>query len=200
MTTADQPIGAFLSAVASAAVTPSGGSVAAVAGAAGAALCEMACLHTVDKEGDGDVEAELTDAGEEFAACRQRLLTLADEDVAAVERVGAASDAPESGEDPQAAAKAATEIPRETAETCLDVLDAAEAVAAGGNRNAIADAVTGAFLAGAALRACVWTVRTNLGTIDDAAFVAETRERIDGIERAADARLERVQATAAERR
>jgi len=200
VTVADEPIGAFLSAVASEVVTPSGGSVAAVAGAAGAALCEMACLHTVGKEGYGDVESELADAGEEFAACRRRLLALADEDVAAVERVGAAFDAPDSGEDPQAAARAATEVPRETAETCLDVLDAAEAVAARGNRNAVADAVTGAFLAGAALRACVWTVRANLETIDDAAFVSETRKRVDGIERAADARLERVQATAAERR
>lgn len=200
MTVADEPIGAFLSAVASEAVTPSGGSVAAVAGAAGAALCEMACLHTVGKDGYGDVEAELADAGEEFAACRQRLLMLADDDVAAVERVGAAFDAPDSGVDPQAAARAATAVPRETAETCLDVLDAAEAVTAEGNRNAVADAATGAFLAHAALRACVWTVRANLGTIDDAAFVSETRERVDGIERAADARLERVQATAAERR
>lgn len=200
MTVADEPIGAFLSAVASEAVTPSGGSVAAVAGAAGAALCEMACLHTVGKEGYGDVEAELADAGEEFAACRQRLLMLADEDVAAVERVGEAFDEPDSEEDPQEAAKAAAEVPRETAETCLDVLDAAEAVAAEGNRNAVADTATGAFLAGAALQASVFTVRANLGAIDDAAFVSETRERVDGIERAADARLERIRSTATERR
>lgn len=199
MTTADRPIGEFLSAVASEAVTPSGGAVAAVAGAAGAALCEMACLHTVGTEEDGDPEADLVEAGEEFAACRRRLLALADGDAAAVDRVQAAFDAPDSGEDPQAAARVAAEVPRETAETCLDVLDAAEAVAAEGNQNAVADTATGAFLADAALRASVFTVRANLGTIDDAAFVSETTERIDGIERAADARLQRVRSTATER-
>ena len=80
MTFADQSIDEFLESVASATVTPSGGAVAAVCGAAGAALCQMVCIHTAGKDGYADVEREMHSARDAFETHRIRLLALADED------------------------------------------------------------------------------------------------------------------------
>jgi formiminotetrahydrofolate cyclodeaminase len=191
----NQSIGAFLDDVASAAVTPSGGAVTAIAGASGAALCEMACLHTLGTDPKSEVEAELTSVGDELHGSRQRLLALADDDSAAVDRVQAAFDAPDDdGRDPQAAAKRATDVPLATAEACLAVLEHAELVTAKTVPSAIADAATGGFLARGALRGATCIVRTNLETIQDESFVAETARRCDEVDHAAGTALEQVRA------
>jgi len=193
MTFSEQSIAAFLADVASERVTPSGGAVAAIAGASGAALCEMSCRHTLGKDGYGDVEAALTDVGEDLAARRNRLLALADEDSAAVERVGEAFDSTADGSgERRAALQRATEVPLETADACLAVLERATVVVGECNRNALADAVTGAFLAHAALQASLYTVRTNLELVDDGTFVSETAEQVDDIERGGDVAFERI--------
>ena len=183
MTFADRPIGAFLE---------------AVGGAAGAALCEMVCLHTVRAEEGGDVAAQggvaaqLTDAGAALEADRARLLELADEDAAAVEQMQATfaahgGDATET----QRALQGATEAPLETGEVCLDVLDHARVAVADGTDRATADAVTGALLAHAALRSSVGTARANLELIEDGTFVSETSARVDELAAAGDRALDR---------
>lgn len=192
MTFADRPVGAFLDDVASGSATPGGGSVAAVAGAAGAALCEMVCQLTVGKEGYESVGDELATAASSLAATRERLLDLADEDSAAFDEVMAAYRTPEDegrAEAIQSASKRATDVPLETAEACLDVLEAAVWVTDHGNENAVTDGGTGAHLAEAALQAALYNVAVNLGTIDDEAFVAEVSERADELEAAAAAAL-----------
>jgi len=195
MTFAEQSIGAFFDDIASAAVTPSGGAVTAIAGASGAALCEMACLHTLGTDPDGEIEAELTSVGDELHSSRRRLLALADDDSAAVDRVQAAFDAPDDdGRDPEAAVKQATEVPLATAEACLGVLEHAEVVTAKTTPSAIADAATGGFLAHGALRGATCIVRTNLETMHDESFVAETARRCDEADRAAGTAIEQVRA------
>jgi formiminotetrahydrofolate cyclodeaminase len=194
---ADRTIDDFLDGVASASVTPSGGAVAAIGGAAGAALCEMVCVHTLRKGGYGDVEAELTGVREELGARRTRLSELADEDSAAVEELGAAFETPnEEGRDEaiQQAARRTVEVPLETAEECLGVVEHATAVTEKGTRNAVADAGTGAFLAHGALRASVSTVQFNLETIENATFVAEIERRSTEIDEAAETAFEQVKA------
>lgn len=52
MNFADQTISEFLEDVAATTVTPSGGAVAAIGGAFGAALCEMVCIHTIKNNDD----------------------------------------------------------------------------------------------------------------------------------------------------
>lgn len=196
MTFADRTISDFLEDVASATVTPSGGAVAAIGGAAGAALCEMACVHTLGKDGYAEVEREIAGVRDDLGTDRTRLLELADEDSAAVDELQAVFGT--SGRDGheramQDAAKHATEVPLETAEKCLAVLEGATVVTKEGNRNAIADAGTGAFLAHAALQASVSTVGLNLGMIEDATFVAQTRDRTTEIDDSAETALEQVQ-------
>jgi len=186
MTFADQPIGEFLDGVASGQVTPSGGAVAAVGGAMGAALCEMVCIHTAGTE---EAATELSGVGDTLADRRERLLALADEDAAAVDAVGAAF---ESGDDDriQAAAKRSTKVPLETAEVCLDVVEHARTVTAKGTPVAVPDAAVGALLAAAALQASVATVRANLDMIDDESFVAAMKQRADEAEAAGEAALD----------
>lgn len=202
MTFSDQPVGTFLDSVASGAVTPSGGAVAAVSGAAGGALCEMVCLHTIGKDGYEEVEGELTDIGEDLAADRGRLLELADEDATAVDRMGAAFDTHGETDHPtakQEALERATEVPLETAEVSLAVLDRGSVVTEIGTQNAVADAVTGVFLAHGALRAATWTARANLELLDDDAFVSDRRQRLTEIERAGTTAFERAKSAGTER-
>jgi len=181
MTFADRPIGEFLDDVAASQVTPSGGAVAAVSGAMGAALCEMGCIHTVGTERSGVASGELSAIADALADNRERLLALADEDAAAVDAVGVAF---ESGDDDriQAASKRSTEVPLETAEVCLDVVEHARTVTAKGTAVAVPDTAVGALLAAAALRASVSTVRANLDLIDDEPFVAAMKQRADKAE------------------
>lgn len=199
MTFADQTVGGFLENVASGSVTPGGGAVAAVGGGAGAALCEMVCANTIgnDDAADDDVESTLAVVRDELAARRERLLSLADDDSAAIEELMAAYRTP-AGEGRagaiEAASKRATEVPLETAEACLGVLERAEVVTEAGNPNAVADGAVGAFLALAALRASVFTVRVNLPAIEDEAFVREMEERSSALERAGDEAFQRVRA------
>jgi len=170
-------------------VTPAGGTAAAVGGAVGTALCEMACLHTIGKDGYADVEAEMVELREEFRTRRERLLDLADRDAAAVDDL---FDASREDADRTVAMKRATGVPLAIAEACLPVLEGAGVVAEKGNANAVPDAVTGAFLVRAALEACVATVRSNLDPIPDPSFVEEVAARAADLERAAAVEFERV--------
>ncbi|WP_424000366.1 cyclodeaminase/cyclohydrolase family protein [Haloarcula salina] len=189
MTFADQSIGEFLDDVASGQVTPSGGAVAAVGGAMGAALCEMVCIHTLGTDMSEREAGELREIGDALTDHRERLLDLADEDAAAVDAVGAAF---ETGDDSQiqAAAKRSSEVPLEAAEVCLDVLEQARTVTAKGTPVAVPDAAVGALLALAALQASVSTVRANLDMIDDESVVAELSQRADELEATGEAALE----------
>jgi len=191
---ADTTVGDLLGGVASAAVTPSGGAVAAVGGGAGAALCEMVCIHTLGRD---DLDApSLAETRPDLEAARERLLALADEDVAAVEAVGTVLADPEAGaDDRRRAAKRATEAPLETAEVSLGVLEDATVVTDEGARNALADAGTGARLAAGALRASLYTVRTNLDTVEDEPFVAATADRADELEAAGRRALRQIEAS-----
>ena len=192
---ADTSIEDFLSEVAGGTATPGGGAVAAITGATGAALGEMVCTLTVDKEGYEDVAGEMAEIGSELASLRTKLLALADEDAAAFDSLMAAYKTPESEGRSAAieeASKQATTVPLETAEACLLVLEHATTVTELGNENAVTDGGTGALLTHAALQAALYNVQINLATIDDESFVAETGDRAEAIEEAADDALDTV--------
>jgi len=195
MTFANQPIGEFLDDIASGQVTPSGGAVAGIGGAMGAALCEMVCIHTVGTDGSETKAGELAAVREDLTDSRERLLALADEDAAAVDAVGAAFESGDNGKI-QAASKRSTEVPLETAEVCLDVVKHARSVTAKGTSVAVPDAAVGALLAAAALQASVSTVRANLDLIADKSFVAEMEQRANEVEAAGEAALEEAVANA----
>lgn len=190
MVYAEQPISQFLSDIASKNVVPAGGTASAVVGATGTSLCEMACIHTIEKDEYADVASELADIGDDLRTQRTALLELADRDSEAVDELLAASH----DRATLTAAKKATGVPLAIAEACLNVLDHAIVVTEKGNRKAIPDAVTGTFLTRSALQASVFTVRSNLGEIADPSFVEEMQQRATEIESSSQTAFERVMA------
>lgn len=191
MSYGDQHIEAFLDDVASRRVTPAGGTAAAIVGATGTALCEMACIHTIESDEDADVAGELAEVRDELERQREALLDLADRDTAAVDELLAASG----DEATRRAEKTAIGVPLSIAEACLNVLECATVVTEKGNRNVVADAVAGVLIAHSALRSCVYIVRTNLERMADDDFVAETERRAVDVERSAERAVEQVMAT-----
>ena len=197
VTVADQTIGEFVASVASNEIPPGGGAAVAVAGATGAALCEMVCNLTIAADGFEDVEAEVSSARDDVATHRERLLELADEDSAAIDDLFdayAMSEGEGRAESIQRATKRATEVPVETAEACLEVLEHLRMVTIEGKRSALADAGIGAYLAHAALEASAFTARTNLATIEDGEFAGEMEGRVSEVERAGEEALEQIEA------
>jgi formiminotetrahydrofolate cyclodeaminase len=194
----DAPIGEFLDDIASKRVAPAGGTAAAITGATGAALCEMVCVHTMAAErGRSNEPSETADTeeaertpGADHAVSnadpepsfpevraglrrrRKALLALADRDGAVVEELF--------GADRQSSTRVkrrAAGIPLAVSEAALEVLLDAETVFRHGQNGVAADAKTGAYLADAAVRASVETVRINAAALPEGSFAADIEDR-----------------------
>lgn len=184
-------LGEFTSAIASAKLTPAGGTAAAVVGAIGASLCEMVCTHTLRGVEDGATKPGLVEVRDDLGARREQLLTLSGRDAAVVEELfGSGGD----GVTPSGL-KRSVGVPLAIAEACLTVLELATVVTESGARNAVADGVTGTLLARSALRASLFTVRCNLEMVEDPSFVDEVERRSADIESRAERAIEQVRTT-----
>lgn len=178
----------FLARIASENVTPAGGTAAAVVGAIGASLCEMVCIHTVEKDEYANVAADVADARDELWRQRDHLLELAEADAEVVDELFSTVD----GDLNQSDIKRSIGVPLTVAVACQNVLDLAITVTRKGNRNALADAGTGVVLVHAALRASAFTVRSNVDQVSDQSFIDEVERRITEIESRADDAHEQV--------
>ena len=174
-----RPVGAFLDEVASARVTPAGGTAGAVVGAIGTACCEMVCRHL--EAAGADADGGLAEMCRTLETRRTELLALAAADAEVVEERFAT---PTDGADPESVQRSVG-VPLSIAEACLRTLEEAATVTGLSDRHVVADAGTAAYLARGALAAAIFTVRFNLDDVDDGAFVAETRERATAIKDAA---------------
>jgi formiminotetrahydrofolate cyclodeaminase len=185
----EQSLESFLDDLASSSPAPGGGSVAALAGALGAALVSMVGSLTLGKEKFKDVEPEVQAIRARSEALRQRLLACIDEDVAAFNGYSAAARLPKDTAEQKAARSAAiqkalmnaVDPPMNTAKACVDVLDLCLPIAEKGNPQAVSDAGVGALMAEAGLRAAALNVRINLGWIKDAEFVARKSAELDAL-------------------
>jgi formiminotetrahydrofolate cyclodeaminase len=154
---------------------PSGGSVAASAGALAAALTQMTAGLTAGRPRYADVAAEMQDAARRASALAAEMLMLVARDAAAVDAVGAAYRVPKATEDDavaraatiERAMLAATEAPLEIARAAAHVAELAAVVAERGNRNAVADAAVAVLLAESVCRASALTVGVNVGALRD---------------------------------
>lgn len=179
----------FLATVASSAPVPGGGSVAALAGALGAALAQMVAGLTVGRKKYAAVETEMKERGLQAAALVRRLDALRVEDAAAYATVSAAYQLPKETPE-QAAARdaaiqralvAAATTPLETARCCAEVAALAAFAATHGNTNAASDAGVAALLAEAACRGAAYNVRINVVAMPDRTAgtpLAEEAERL----------------------
>jgi glutamate formiminotransferase/formiminotetrahydrofolate cyclodeaminase len=170
-----QSLSAFVAAVASPSPAPGGGSVAAHAGALGAALAQMVAGLTVGKKKYAAVDAEMRDIALRAAALANTLSALVVRDAEAYTEVAAAHKLPQ---EPEAAAATrsaavtaallrAAQVPLETARACADVAELAAVVAARGNTNAASDAGVAALLAEAGCKGAAFNVRINVAALED---------------------------------
>jgi len=187
----DTPIGEFLDAIASERVTPAGGTAAAITGATGAALCEMVCVHTVDAAdvrsdagseatvGESDGES-LTELRTGLRRRRRKLLALGGKDATLVDELFGDEGTPSTRLQRRAAG-----IPLAIAEEAVAVLTDAETACRRGRSGVAADAKTGAYLADAAVRASLETVRINVAALPDRSFAMDLEDRAATVDESA---------------
>ena len=162
----------FVGRVAAPVPTPGGGSVAALAGALGAALAGMVAGLTVGKKKYAAVDGEMREIAVTAAECQHKLHDLVELDANAYERVRSAHALPKEPE-ASAAARAdaireatlhATTVPLDTAVTAAKVAELAAAVAERGNTNAASDAAVAGLMAEAACKGAVLNVKINVAS------------------------------------
>jgi glutamate formiminotransferase/formiminotetrahydrofolate cyclodeaminase len=187
--TGGESLSGFVGAVASPNPTPGGGSVAAHAGALGAALAQMVAGLTMGKKKYASVDAEMREIAVRTAALGNTLSALVARDAAAYAVVAAAYKLPGDTE-AQLATRAArideallhaAEVPLETARACADVAAIALAVAERGNSNAASDAGVAALLAEAGCVGASYNVRINVAALSDTSRGAALAEDVKAV-------------------
>jgi glutamate formiminotransferase / formiminotetrahydrofolate cyclodeaminase len=173
--TGGETLSGFVGAIASPTPVPGGGSVAAHAGAVGAALAQMVAGLTVGKKKYAAVDAEMRELAVRAAALGNTLAVLVTRDAEAYAGVTAAYKLPADTPELEALKKAkvdeallaAAAVPLETAAACADVAELALAVAERGNSNAASDAGIAALLAEAGCIGASYNVRINVLALSD---------------------------------
>lgn len=178
---------------ASDAITPGGGSVTAAAGAFAASLVCMTAKATKNKKGYEEVRARMTEIDAQGEDLRRELLDLIQEDCNAFDAYLRAFRLPKSNNEEkdaradavQDALKAACAVPMRIAACSSLVLALALEAVSKCNTNALSDAFVGALLARSAVLGAVSSVRVNLGSIKDEAFVLSMIDECGKLEQAA---------------
>ncbi len=173
--TGGESLGGFVASVAAPTPAPGGGTVAALAGALGAALSQMVAGLTIGKKKYAAVEAEMKEIALQASGLVNELTSLMKRDADAYTAVMAAYKLPDEPETAATAKKnaiatalvGAAEVPLETARACVRVLELAAAVAARGNTNAVSDAGVAALLSEAACKGAIYNVRINVSSLED---------------------------------
>ena len=172
----DSNLTEFLSQLASKEPVPGGGSIAALSGAMAAGLITMVCDLTIGKKKYAEVEDEIRALMDRSETLRQELQELAEADVDAFRRLGAAYKLPrETSADVairrdaiQQATRIATDVPLRTAQAAAELPFSA----------AVSDVGVAALLAQAAVRSALLNVEINLNTLEDALYVRQARAQV----------------------
>jgi len=179
----------FLSALASRAPTPGGGSAAALIGAMGAGLISMVCNVTLGKKGMEEAAAEMRAVCAESELLRMRLTSMIDADIAAFDGLMSAYRLPKGTEAEkaqraaaiQASLVAATQTPLDCARACADVIKLSRRAAQHGYSGVISDAGVGVLAAQTALRSAALNVQINAPLLADQAFAANASNELEDL-------------------
>ncbi len=194
----------FLAAVASKSPTPGGGSVAALAGALGAALVEMVAGLTAGRKAYADVDQEARAIIVQARQIRDELSAAIVADAAAFDALMAVHRDKSLSDDERAAAVEQATIragkePLRVARVCRDVVHLAETITAIGNRNAATDAASAALIARAAVQVASLNVQVNGSSLSNSQLAHQWKQEVAALEAEVNARVEKVIATARER-
>jgi len=161
---------------------PGGGSVAALAGALGAALGTMVANLSATKGTQAANHDALAGIAERGQAVKEALVAGVDADTSAFDGVIAAMRMPKDSDEQRAARdaaletgyRAATAVPLATVGQCRDALAVCGEMAPLMDAGMASDVGSGALLAHAGARAAGYNVRINLKEIPDETFCTET--------------------------
>jgi formiminotetrahydrofolate cyclodeaminase len=193
----------FLAELGSDSPAPGGGSVAALAGALAASLCQMVSGLTLGRETYKDAWAVMREMHARAASLGARLRELIDEDAQAFNSVMAARKLPRATQEQKAERERAIQegtirsarVPLETLGSLALLADLAALGAEKGNSGCVTDAGSAAQMIRAGASAAAWNVRVNLPSVGDAklkeqlgsdaaralAGIIETVERVDAM-------------------
>lgn len=196
----DTPLSRFLDELASNSPAPGGGSAAALAGAAGAALASMVCRLTIGKKKYQQVEPEMKDILQRSEGLRDLFTHMIDRDADAFRKVMEAYGLPRESDDQNAlrsaaiqeATKEAALVPVELMKHVIDAFALARTVAEKGNANSASDAGVSAVMLHAACESGALNVQINLAAISDTEFVGWKTEEIVSIRRTSAKKLEEI--------
>jgi len=168
---------------------PGGGSVAALAGALGAALGGMVANLSVGKGEFDHRYQELCELAQEAQELKDALVRGVDEDTQAFDAVIAGMRMPKDTTEERSARdkaiqegyKAATLVPLTTVEQCRDALRLCLRMVKMAPEQMITDVGSGALVARAGLMGAAYNVRINLKSIQDDTFRKETTDRLSGM-------------------
>ena len=185
----DQKIKKFLDSLASKAVTPGGGSVAALAGAMGAGLISMVGNLTTGKEKYMDVEGQIRELLGKSEGLRAEFEELMEDDVAVFNELMATMKLPRATEGEkekrdqkiQIALIEAAKVPLAVAQKSKELIDYCQEIADIGSKNAISDVGVGVLLAEAAFHSAIINVKINLNSIKDKKIKEKLNEEIDNL-------------------
>jgi len=171
----DKKVSNFLDELASNSPTPGGGSVAALAGALGAALISMVGNLTLGKKKYENVEEDIKKIIGSSEKLRYELSQLIEEDVRVFNNFMATYKMPKETDDEkkvraekiQESLIEAAKVPLKVAYKCLDILSLSREIAEEGNINVVSDAGVAALMTEAALESAILNVKINLRMIKD---------------------------------
>jgi glutamate formiminotransferase / formiminotetrahydrofolate cyclodeaminase len=171
----------FVEQLAAPTATPGGGSAAAAAGAMAAGLAHMVASMSRGKKAYVQYESQLSDAIARLAKLREELKAAVDADAESYNAVMKAYKQAKESTDGDGvidtALKHATSVPLSVAERAREVADLAAKLGPITNPNMKSDLTTSAALARAAIEGALANVDINLGSVKDASFVAEIRNK-----------------------
>ena len=179
----------FLNELSTNSPAPGGGSVAALAGSLGAALSSMVAALTHEKKEMLDSKPLMDKIGVEAQQLKDRLAVLVEEDTQAFNKVMEANRLPATTDEEKdikkesldSANKYAIQIPLETAQKCLRVIELSQELVTNGNPNSVSDAGVAAEVALAGIRGACMNVMINLSEIDDTSYCEALQNEVDSL-------------------
>jgi len=203
----NKQVGEFLDELATKSPTPGGGSIAALSGAMAAGLITMVCELTIGKKAYVEFESEALALRERSEALRAELQQLAQEDIAAFDRLSAAYKLPRVTEADAASRRAAiqqttryaTEVPLRVARAAVALLPLCAPLASRGNRTAVSDVAVAALMVRAAVPGALINVESNLASLEDQLFVRQTHAQVEDLVMGLDEEVAAVQTLVRER-
>ena len=179
----------FLESVSLNTPAPGGGSVSALSGSLGSALCSMVACLTHEKKDMLQNRSIMEEIGVKAQELKDDLAHLVSEDSRAFNKVLDAVRLPATSEQDKKektknillANKYAIEIPYQTAKKCYEVMQLAEILIEKGNPSSLTDAGVASEVAFAGLRGGCMNVLINLPELIDKPYINQKQKEVDNL-------------------